>query len=57
VPADTRAGRDELEEINRIRVKHGEPPFGSVQEVVGTVRSDGHIPVVSAGELSSGVVA
>jgi hypothetical protein len=53
VPADTPAGRQELGEINQIRVRHDEPAFGSVQEVVDAVRAALHIPIVRVGQLSS----
>lgn len=56
VPADTASGRDELDAINEIRARHHEPPFGTFQEVVDAVRSDGHIPAVRASQLSSGDV-
>jgi hypothetical protein len=56
VPADGPTRPSELDEINEIRARHGEPGFESVQAVVDAVRSDGHIPVVRARQLSSGDV-
>jgi hypothetical protein len=53
VPADGPTRPSELDEINEIRARHGEPGFESVQAVVEAVRSDGHIPVVRAAQLSS----
>jgi hypothetical protein len=56
VPVDGRTRPTELDEINEIRERHHERRFESVQEVVEAVRSDGHIPVVRAAQLSSGDV-
>jgi len=53
VPADNPAGWEELADINRLRVNHGEQEFPSVREIVDAVTNDGHIPVVRAGELAS----
>jgi len=56
VPADTPAGQEEFRAINTLRVDHGEGAFGSFQEIVDAVRSDGHTPLVRARELKSGAI-
>ena len=56
VPADTPAGLQEFDEINRIGAKHHEEPYGSFQEIANAVRDDGHIPQVRALQLKSGAI-
>jgi hypothetical protein len=56
VPADTPAGQEEFRDINTIREDHGESAFGSFQEIVEAVRSDGHTPLVRASQLKSGAI-
>jgi hypothetical protein len=53
VPANGPAGTSELDDVNKVRTDHGELPFASVQAVLDAVRSDGHFPLVRAGQLSS----
>lgn len=53
MPADTPAGSDELSQINKIRVDHGQQPFHTVQEVLEAVMDDGDIPLVRARDISA----
>jgi hypothetical protein len=57
VPADdSDDGRNEIQDINEIRESHGEGRFGNTQDIVDTVRSDGHVPLVRSRQLKSGSV-
>jgi hypothetical protein len=53
VPADTAAGNDELAQINKIRVDHGQQPLPTVQDVLRAVVEDGDSPLVRARDLSA----
>ena len=50
VPADTPPGRAELDDINTLKVRNGEAPFASFEEVVDAVRADEH-PAIRFQEL------
>lgn len=57
VPADDSCrGREEIEFINHIREEAGESTFSNTQEIVDSVRSEGHIPLVRWHQLTSGSV-
>jgi hypothetical protein len=55
----SKVGRDEIADINTIRVKHDLPKLDEnnpSQQIVNEIREDGHIPMVRARQLASGDV-
>lgn len=57
VPSDDRPrGQEEIERINQLRTRHGASTFSSAQEIVDSIRADGHIPLVRSHQLMSGAV-
>ena len=51
VPADTPLGHAELDDINTLKIRNGEAPFASFEEVVDAVRADEHTPAIRFQEL------